>query len=266
VPETAGPTICTLRGRTRAERDAVNAVLKAHPDYAAAKAGDPEAAVRYVEAMVGEAELARARARFGPASRFVPVHAEESSGRNAIPQALAVLYAYVVGGRVETGIVQSTRAFHTGATAMQRLISRPGFDGPVAAGAAYVLVDDVSMLGGTLADLAHHVRQGGGQVIGKIVLCELSPADRQGPSPAQLALLEARHGNILRTELGVEPSALASGEALYIAGFRNADELGSAIAKARSERQSRFLAKGVRPDPGGEGGVGEEADPFDFER
>ena len=47
---------------------------------------------------------------------------------------------------------------------MQRLIAPSEFAGTVEVGARYVLVDDVSAMGGTSADLANYVLANGGQV------------------------------------------------------------------------------------------------------
>jgi hypothetical protein len=65
---------------------------------------------------------------------------------------------------VETEIVQATRVFHTRANPMERLLLRPQFDGPVTPGTAYALVDDVTCLGGTLAELADYIQAAGGKV------------------------------------------------------------------------------------------------------
>ena len=131
-----------------------DAPLKAHPDYPAAKAGDPAAAVRLV------LDLARPLADrppgvHGAETIFVAPHALEATGDNAIPQVLARAVANVADGVVDRDIVQRTRVFHTGADPMERLIHRAQFDGPVRPGASYVLVDDVTTMGGTLAELAH---------------------------------------------------------------------------------------------------------------
>ncbi|MDQ3472131.1 MAG: hypothetical protein M3447_00190 [Acidobacteriota bacterium] len=53
---------------------------------------------------------------------LVPLHAEEATGLNKIPLALAARYADALGLKVDTGIVQANRPFHTGANAMERLV------------------------------------------------------------------------------------------------------------------------------------------------
>ena len=83
---------------------------------------------------------------------------------------LATRYAQATGGTVDENIVQGNRPFHTGAGAMQRLIAPARFHGSVVEGGRYVLVDDVTTMGGTLAELANHIRTGGGEVVG-VVTC-----------------------------------------------------------------------------------------------
>ena len=78
-------------------------------------------------------------------------------------------------------IVQASRVFHTGAKAMERLLLRPQFDGPVTAGKAYVLVDDVICLGGTLAELADYIQAGGGQVAAVVTLVNAGRIKRLKP-------------------------------------------------------------------------------------
>src|SRR5690554_4878207 len=60
---------------------------------------------------------------------------------------------------VEVGRIISKlqRVFHTGADPMERLRLRPSFEGAVKSGAHYVLVDDVTSMGGTLAELANYL-------------------------------------------------------------------------------------------------------------
>jgi hypothetical protein len=221
--------------------------LKAHPDYVAAKAGNREATVRLVNDLVRPEQIAMARAKFGADTLFVPVVAEEATGHNAIPEALARYYAEVTGGDVALGIRQRNRAFHTGADPMERMITRPIFDGPVESGRSYVLVDDVSVLGGTLAGLAGHVQAGGGKVVGIITLANAGRTGTYIPKPSHVRLIERRFGDEVKNRLGVEPAALTGDEAQYLANFRDADALRARIAHAESERERRLLQKGVLP-------------------
>lgn len=53
--------------------------------------------------------------------------------------------------------MQTTRVFHTGADPMERLAMRPEFEGVVVTNRPYVLIDDVTSMGGTLAELANYI-------------------------------------------------------------------------------------------------------------
>lgn len=229
-----------------------DAAIKADPDYKAAKAGDIEAAARMIPRVVRPETLDEAREKFGEGATYVPVVAEEATGKNAIPSLTAQYYAEATGGHVDTGITQVSRAYHTGARPLERLISRPVFDGPVVKGRRYVLVDDVSVMGGTLAELANHIRAQGGEVVGVATLVNASRTGQYAAKPVHSRLIEGRFGDEIRKH-GVEPSALTGDEAQYLLGFKDADGLRDSIAKATRERGERLRSKGLRTSaPDGE--------------
>lgn len=221
--------------------------IKAHRDYKAAKSGDRAAAARLVSGLVRPAQVETALAKFGPDTLYVPVVAEEATGHNAIPEFLARYYAEATGADVARGIRQTVRAFHTGADAMGRLIARPEFEGPVEHGRSYVIVDDVSVLGGTLAELANHIQAGGGHIAGVVTLVNASRSGQYAPRRGHLALIERRFGNEIREAFGVEPGALTADEVQYLVNFKDADALRARRANAESERERRLREKGVLP-------------------
>jgi hypothetical protein len=220
--------------------------MKEHPDYAAAKAGGREAAARLGVDVVKPETIKAAKERFGTDVIYVAPHAIEEAGRNAIPMLLAKYYAKVVGGTVDSNIIQAVRAFHTGAGAMDRLISRVTFDGDVVEGGKYVLVDDVSTMGGTFAELAHHIQANGGEVGGVITLTNASRSATFTASKKIVNELEKRYGNEIRELFGIDTKALTAAEAGYLIGFRDADSLRNRAVKAGEERNQRLLSKGVR--------------------
>lgn len=219
--------------------------MKAHPDYKAAKGGDVAAAARLVQALVKPESIQVANDAFGENVIYVPVHAEEAGGRNKIPDAVAAHYAANSGGEVWSGIMQTNRAYHTGANAMERLLARAEFSGEVEPGRRYVLVDDVTTMGSTLADLARYIRSKGGEIAGAVVLVNAARSGKMIPDRKTVKELEARHGNEISKLFDVEPGALTWSESQYLLGFRTTDELRNRVAKARSERSARLLAKGV---------------------
>lgn len=222
-----------------------DSVIKSHPDYLTAKAGGVEAAARMIQILVTPVSLELARDKFGSDVVFVPVHAEEATGRNALPVALASYYAQNLNAALDTNVVQSNRAYHTGADAMERLIARSQFEGSVAPGKRYVLVDDVTTMGSTLADLASHIRHQGGVVIGSVLLVNATRSGIMTPLPKTIQELKARHGTEIKALFSIEVAALTWSEAQYLLGFRTTDELRNRVIKARQARKSRLFAKGV---------------------
>ncbi|MRX32796.1 PLxRFG domain-containing protein [Aminobacter sp. MDW-2] len=227
--------------------------IKAHRDYKAAKGGDRSAAVRLVSDLIDGDAFDRFAAAFGSDVIFVAPHAVEASGKNAIPHAFAHFLAAATGAEADQRILQVNRAFHTGARPMDRLLGRPRFGGPVLRGRKYVLVDDVTVMGGTLAELSDHIIANGGEVVGAATLVNASRSGIRTAPKQHVRLMEERYGNTIREELHVEPAALTGDEALVVLGSRDADALRDRIAAARQDRERRLLQKGLRaPSPEGE--------------
>lgn len=236
IPAAAAMPIATFRNTEP---------LKAHVDYADAKAGDMAAAARLVRDLVRPEDLAAAADRFGSGVIYAPVVAEEITGRNRIPSMLAARYAQATGNRDATDIVQSNRAYHTGAGPMERVATRTQFSGPVERGGRYVLVDDVSVMGSTIADLANHIQAGGGEVVGVVMLVNGSRAGVLTPTRSVVRDIEGRFGNAVRDLFQVDPAGLTADEAAYIRNFRDADALRARAAAAERERSERLRSKGV---------------------
>ncbi|TVR07396.1 MAG: hypothetical protein EA385_12915 [Salinarimonadaceae bacterium] len=224
--------------------------IKAHPDY--------EAAVRLVTDLVKHANIRAANARFGSDVIYAPVIAQERAGQNAIPEMLASYYAEVTGAGRTGDIVQTNRAYHTGESAMGRLSARASFDGPVEAGRRYVIVDDVSVMGSTVADMADHIQRGGGEVAGVVLLAN---AGRQGVLKADSATvtkIKGRFGDAIQELFGLDPDGLTANEAAYILNFRDADALRTRKSAADRQRADRIRAQGLQePQGGSDGDVGD---------
>jgi hypothetical protein len=235
IPRTSGEPISLF---------STDQALKRHPAYKLAKGGDAEAAARLIDELAGP--LVAQVKRFGTGVIFVAPHALEASGENAIPQMLAGFLAQRIGARDDISVVQRNRVYHTGADAMERLIAPSEFAGTVETDARYVLVDDVSTMGGTLADLANYVLTNGGLVVGAVVLVNAARSGKVIPSSKTLELLERRFGDEIRTTFGIEPAALTREEAQYLIGFRTVDELRNRAAAAKQARVERLRSKGIR--------------------
>lgn len=72
---------------------------------------------------------------------------------------------------------------------MERLLLRPSFEGAVERGRNYVLVDDVTSMGGTLAELANYIRLNNGNVLGSIVLVNAGRDKKFKPVKKHIKLL-----------------------------------------------------------------------------
>lgn len=219
-------------------------VLKAHKDYQAAKAGDTSAAINLVWDLAATF-LVENFHRFPSDCIFVAPHAQEASGDNAIPQVLAEVCALVRMATADTDIVQTTRVFHTGADPMERMALRAQFEGAVVAQGQYVLVDDVSNMGGTLAELANYIQCHGGYVVGVMVLVNAGRNPHLKPDIKTIRKLEKRYGHEITQLFGIEPSTLTANEANYLIGFRTIDEIRNRLAKARQETHLRLRSKGI---------------------
>jgi len=217
--------------------------IKAHPSYAAGKAGDPDAALQLIEDLAFDF-LYSLQGRFPEGTIFVSPFAREASGDNALPLILSLMAAEILDGESETDIVQLQRVFHTGADPMERLRLRPSFEGAVQQNANYVLVDDVSSMGGTLAELANYLRLNGGRVLGTILLANAGRSKEFKPAKRHVQFLEERFGDEIRQIFGIHIGALTASEAGYLVGFRTADEVRNRRAKAEKETRLRLLSKG----------------------
>ena len=197
IPSASGEPLSVFR---------TDQVLKRHPAYKQAKSGDPAAAFELVSELA--APLIVQVRRFGSETIFVAPHAMEASGENAIPQTLAAYLAQKSDARDDTNIVQRNKVYLTGADAMQRLIAPSEFVGAVEVGAPYVLVDDGSTMGGTLADLANYIQENGGRVAASVLLVNAARSGKVILAPKLLKLLERRFGDEIRDTFGIEPAAL----------------------------------------------------------
>lgn len=232
-----------------------------HPDYAAAKGGDVAAATRLAVDLVTPEMAAKVAAALGGARpRVLPVAAEESSGRNKIPRAVAEVLAARLGLETTTGIVQANRARRTGLDGLGRIFAPVDFAGTVEPG-DYLLVDDTLTQGGTFAALASHIHEGGGNVVGVVALTGKQYSAKIQPSPETLASLRQKHGDLedqFRTATGYGFDALTESEARYLARFEPAERLRDRIAEEGRRASERADQGNPRQ--------GDDADELSFSR
>jgi hypothetical protein len=221
-----------------------DAGIKQHPKYSEAKAGNADAALLLVTQLAGQ-WLFDNEKRFEPGVIFVAPHAKEVSGDNAIPQTLAALCASVFFGVTDTEVVQTDRVYHTGADAMERMASRATFEGGVVPDGRYVLVDDVTSLGGTLAELSNYIQSQGGTVVDVVVLVNAGRNPDLLLVANDIRLIKERFHHELIETFGIVPDALTANEARYLVGFRSIDEIRNRLAAAKQEIDRRLRSKGV---------------------
>ena len=140
---------------------------------------------------------------------------------NALPQQYAEHLAVALGGTVDVDIVQAARVGRTSLTGIERFLWQPKFDGEVRNDVAYVLVDDVLTLGGTLACLRSHIIGRGGTVCASTALAHRSGRDqRLASSPETCDRLTRVFGDDIRgfwrREIGHDPYSLTEAEAGYL--------------------------------------------------
>ena len=224
----------------------------AHPAYAAAKSGDPDAAFELAFNLLNDAAVDYlGDALANTDALLLPVVADETLGFNAIPDAMAQILARDLDLRVvENGeIVQTNKVGHTRAKAFQRLVTPAFFAGHVEPGASYLLVDDHVGLGGTLANLRGHVELNSGHVIGMTALTESRDGRRISLRPETLDMLWNTHGEALdqlwKGQFGYGIDCLTEVEGQILCRQPSLERIQDFLAQAAVEARGRGLEAAV---------------------
>jgi hypothetical protein len=213
--------------------------VKGHASYAAAKSGDPRAAMRLVyDQISGQAMKAISKLIGSKAPLFVSVHALENLGVNAIPEVLADELGSHFGLNTDRSIVQTNVVSHTGADGFSRL-GRPAlFDGDVIVGQAYFLVDDFVGQGGTLANFRGYVEANGGIVLGATVLTGKPFSAKMRLTEQRLTSLREKYADLefwWKDYFGYGFDCLTESEARYLERSPNADTIRNKVTAAEQE-------------------------------
>lgn len=217
-----------------------------HPNYLAAKSGDPDAAFELAIDLIADDATAGLREILpGNHTLLLPVIADETMGFNAIPDAMAQVLSRDLGLPVANDIVQTNKVGHTRAPTFQRIVTPAMFAGEIIAGASYILVDDHVGVGGTLASLRGYVQSQDATVIAMTALTESRDGRRISLRPDTLAMLEARHGEALdrfwRRQFGYGVDCLTEVEAQNLCRQPSLVAIENFLAKAAIEASSRGL-------------------------
>lgn len=251
----AGDLAPALSQRDEAPNELPDAVIghplataTTHPDYAAAKGGDPVAAHRLAEDLVTPQFVESVRKSIGKKNVIVQgVNSIEASGRNKIPLAVAQVLAHRLGAESANDIAQSTSPKRTSMDGLERLLRSPEFDGPVRTDKPYLLLDDTLTQGGTMAALASHIRQNGGRVAGEVALTGKDYSRKIALSPDLLSQVRERYASVepdFRAATGYGFDALTESEARYLVKRSAPDAVRARIVEA-GEQARRLADSGV---------------------
>lgn len=255
--------------------DAITALphgeLANHPDYAAAKAGDPAAALRLARDVVTPEFVDKVRAAIpaGSDPLIVPVVAREAGGENDIPRMAAEVLAQRMGLKADSEITQVDKVSRGGSDAMHRLANQPAFEGKVEAGQNYVLLDDTLAQGGTLAQLKTHIEREGGHVLLATSLTAKDYSRKLALDPNTLRQMRGRFGSIedwWKQQFGHGFDGLTESEAraalTYDKGRLSPDALRNRVTAGKIPEIGRVgeAAAGDRPGAEAPGPGGRNAD------
>lgn len=182
---------------------------------------------------------------------LLPITALETTGFNAIPDAMAQVLGRELRQEVSAGhLVQTNKVGHTRARSYNRLVTPAAFEGEVRDGARYLLVDDHVGLGGTLANLKGYIEVNGGLVLGMTTLTESRAARQIALTPATLNMLWERHGEPLeifwQEQFGHGLDCLTDVEGQVLARAATLDEIRDRLAQATVEARGRGVEPAVQ--------------------
>ncbi|WP_404377805.1 LPD38 domain-containing protein [Vreelandella aquamarina] len=226
-------------------------------NYQLAKAGDVEAAQRYVEQVVNsDAVQAIYNQLQGRSPIVTPVRAQEEAGRNKIPSAYASLLSEALDLPLDNSIVQANRPQRTSKDGLGRLFAQPIFEGEVQRGRDYLIVDDTLTQGGTFAALKGYIEQNGGNVILASALTGKQYSAKLSPEPALLADVRTKFGDIetdFTETLGYGYDQLTQSEARYISRLTTkAEEFRDFVTQGRDADRREAPISPIREQPQGE--------------
>ena len=208
-----------------------------HAKYTQAKAGDVESAFELAKDLVSDDAVMQLADLIGDNKAvFAPVHAEEQTGRNMIPVAVATVLARKLGADVDLNIVQAVKVSRTGSDGWHRLANAPSFNGSI--DSQYVImVDDTQTQGGTFASFKGHIESNGGVVIGSYALTGKQYSAQLRLDNKTLDELRSKYGELeqwWQTIFGYDFSKLTESEARFIINSRKTpDEVRNRILTAK---------------------------------
>ena len=133
-------------------------------------------------------------------------------------------------------IVQTVKANHTNASAYERIVRQPMFDGYVEQGRNYVILDDTVAMGGTLAALRGYIESQGGRVILAMTITGFSVPELDiVPNQKTLNYVLTKHPKLSQWwqhEFGFPVEYLTQGELGHFKKPNSLDEIRSRLIEA----------------------------------
>lgn len=204
------------------------AKMKNNPHYLKAKGGDIEEAQQLVEELFFDKNVNILKGN----EILLPIVAQEASGRNKIPMAIAIYLSSEYGNHIETNIYQSVRANHTNSATYKR-IRNVKFESKLDTcleGNEYVIIDDHVTMGGTVASLAKFIREHGG-IVNKVF--SISNNTRQikeddggksiNPRKEEIEECKRRFGDFFEILSDLKYEEMSSPTILQLLRFKNID-------------------------------------------
>ncbi len=221
-------------------RNAELGALKQEPEYRAAKGGDTTLALNMVYRVLTTGTINAIQQRLqGRKPKLVPVLAEEASGRNKIPLAMAVVLSDALNLEVEYNIIQSDKVTRTNSNADHRLAFNPRFQGQVDKDQEYLILDDTLAMGGTIASLKGFIENRGGQVIGAAVMTAHQGSLSMPVNDKMLKAIERKHGpsvdQFWKETFGYGIDRLTQGEAGHLKSAKTFESIRDRVTTARNE-------------------------------
>ncbi len=216
-----------------------------HPAYKKAKTGDHKAAIELAKDLLDNTVLEKLKtltAKQNPV--LIPVGAIEREGYNAIPPAMAA----EIGSRLSmvvdvSNFYQTNRVEHTRAPTWQRIVTPPLFKGKVQEKENYILVDDHTGVGGTLANLRGYIETNNGKVVAMTTLTASREAEKISLTENAYSMLISKYGEELeqfwKQNFGYGLDCLTAIEFRTINRQPSFDAIRDFIFKAANEANSR---------------------------
>lgn len=217
--------------------------MKSSEFYLFAKMGNVFAAENLVQSLIKPNKLNQIiELAIESNAVIAPVYGIERLGTNKIPIAYAGYIAKLSQLKV-ANIFQSKKVFHTGDTAINRLLTKPQFIGPVYP-MNYIIFDDVITSGSTVMALKYYIESKGGKVV---LVSSISTAFSPQTGHSSVLEITPKTYQILNEKFKINElkdlllqyeiihkdiAEISNSQAKYLSTFSGIDSIRAALIKA----------------------------------